>query len=105
MRIGDKSLRRISNFFNVRPEWLETGNGSSQPELDIRPFPTEDVRREWGIDLNDIPNEWPSVFKDFLSAAVMFGISPSVAGLENMLDRAKALGTKDPFWIGAKLFP
>ena len=96
MGIGEDTLRRVANFFNVRSGWLTSGEGPVQPELGPSSFPVEDLRREWGIDISDLPEVWPEPFKQFITAAVRFGVFPSIADLANMLDRAKELGTIAP---------
>ena len=97
MPMGEDTLRRVSNFFNVRPEWLATGVEPQQPEiLGPTPWPVDDLRREWGVDLPTLPSSWPEFFRQFLAAAVTFGMFPSVSGLATMLDRAEALGTNAP---------
>ena len=80
----------------MRLEWLETGEGLSQPELGTYLFPAEDLRREWGVDLAALPDEWPAPLKDFVAAALSFGLFPSVVDPANMLDRAKKLGSRVP---------
>ena len=55
-------------------------------------FPAEDLRREWGVDLTALPDEWPAPLRDFVSAALSCGMFPSVADFTNMLDCAKHWG-------------
>ena len=72
------------------------GGGTTTTRPGAVVMASDDLRREWGVDLLTLPSSWPEIFRQFLAASVTFGRFPSVSSLVNMLDSANTLGTSAP---------
>ena len=88
MCIGSDSLKKIANFFNVRPEWLQTGEGDPRPEPLAKNWPAEELQAH-GIVVPELPHGWPTALQTYVSLAVRFALLPSSTGLAQLLHESK----------------
>ncbi|PSR22287.1 MAG: hypothetical protein C7B45_07185 [Sulfobacillus acidophilus] len=95
--LSSQSIKKVATFFGVSERWLETGEGSSNDsEIIETRWPFEALRRQWGVNAQFLPAEWPDRFQEYVSLAVQFGLNPQEATFRAMVAKAQELGTDTP---------
>lgn len=97
--ISEQSIRKISTYFGVSPDWLRdgTGNPIDVPKSSAE-WPTEPLKETWGVNAV-LPPDWPIGFQEYITLSVQFGLDPKESTFRAMVQKAQELGTQTPLPI------
>ena len=96
--ISEPSIRKISTYFGISPDWFRTGSGSPT-DVPIAEssteWPTEPLKETWGVNAV-LPPDWPIGFQEYITLSVQFGLDPKETTFRSMVKKAQDLGTQAP---------
>ena len=97
--ISEQSIRKISTYFGISPDWFRDGTGSPTdvPLNDsAATWPDQKLKDTWGVDVPMLPADWPIGFQEYITLSVQFGLDPKETTFRSMVKKAQDLGTQAP---------